>query len=454
MVTATECVIALARSAQPDPVPPGLPGPPGPGVPDGWLARFLRDPGGHVGAVPGWLWRTVQEHGPLLMGAAVAVLVTVVAGAVAVGWAQRRMATRAVWLEITPPARLSADGASAWWHGLSGMVNRSGRTRWTQWTRWGWWVPSGWRRLALEFVADQSGVRAGVWVPPTMPADQVERLIPRAWPGARVKQRTRPVWSGLYVSATERFPRGGEWAPLVEPSARELRPASEVSEEPLRLLLDALSLSTRDGEGIAGVQLVVRRQRRIRARSRSWSVLRALALAPARLVDAVVSPNTTAGERARQRARAERSRAEVDPLVLAEQRARDTKRAAGSHLRTTVRVLAATQSGGGWARQWRASTVAEVAAGFDAIARATFLRSRRVRRAATTATTRMAGRREFAATMPELAALWHPPVEPGLYGMPGSAARTRAPSRDLPRLSSRASWNDSHDDMWAGDGDV
>jgi hypothetical protein len=47
---------------------------------------------------------------------------------------------------------------------------------------------------------------------------------------------------------------------------------------------------------------------------------------------------------------------------------------------------------------------------------------------------RLPGRRWFVATTAELAALWHIPTSPERYGLALRPARTRPPSRALPRV--------------------
>ena len=89
--------------------------------------------------------------------------------------ARRREAARALWIQITPPATMPTDGARALWLAMSGLLSRSRRSH------------LGLRpaRVSMEFVADASGTRVGVWVPPTLSASAVAALIQRCWPGAR-----------------------------------------------------------------------------------------------------------------------------------------------------------------------------------------------------------------------------------------------------------------------------
>jgi len=428
---------ALTAPAQPTPTP----APPRDSgtLPDGPVARFLVDPWGHVRAVPAWVWHTVHADWPLVVVAAVLLLALRVLVAALVGWVRLRLAGRARWLEIVPPAKLPTKGAVAWWSTLAGIVAAK---------RWG--LP-GRRRLAVEFLAAKTGVRAGVWVPRSMPVLRIERLIPQVWPGAKVVVGQHPpMWTGMRVSAVERFPRGGEWTPLMAPTSDLFKLATDPGEELLRVALAALDEHTQDGKGVAGVQLIVTRQRRTSPRSRSWA--HTIGWAPVRLIvaliDAVASPNRTAAERER------RERPEVDRVVTAGERAQDAKRAAGPHLHVTVRALAATQRGGGrTAGRWRGEAMQAAAAGFYPVAPSASLGSRRVWRARTRVAARIPGR-GFAATVPELAALWHLPAEPGLYGMTGNAARTRSPGRDLPRMHGWQPETEGDETENEGDGDV
>ena len=106
---------------------------------------------------------------------------------------------------------------------------------------------------------------------------------------------------------------------------------------------------------------------------------------------------------------------------MAARKARDAKRAAGPHLTTTLRVAVSvpthrdqTGRAGRQARSARWDRVREIAGGFRLVCSATLLRRRRVRHADVQVAARMHGR-TFAATLPELAALWHVPTGPTLW---------------------------------------
>lgn len=138
-----------------------------------------------------------------------------------------------------------------------------------------------------------------------------------------------------------------------------------------------------------------------------------------------------------------------DPVVTAWRRAVAAKRAHGPHLRVTLRVIHCTGTEHGQ-RQWRGQrgqhrrAVAGLAGGFDLAAPLTTLRLHRVgdgwgtrgtRRTRMLIDQRRPARRRhrFAATITELAGLWHLPAEPTQYGMNDAVGRVRRPFRDLPR---------------------
>lgn len=385
------------------------------GVPHGGVWEFVTHPGAHLAAWASWVGHLAREHGPALVAAVVLVWLVWTVGA---WWLRRWVAARAVWLDITAPAVLPAEGALRLWRSLCGLV-------------WGgrWSLPWRPRRIAVEFTATNGVVRAGLWVPHTFDADEVAAMVEQAWPGARVSVGAGPVWTSRRVRAVERFPHEGPWTPLVAISARELTPPEDARDDPLRFLVDTLHRGST--AVVATVQLVVSRQRAGRHHSGWGSVLRAVATAPGAVIDAIIR-DTRGGRRDTPRP------VETDPVQDMRQRDRDRKRASGPHLRVTLRVsvATATDSGSGRWAAWRTrrKRCTDLARKFDPITGADLLRSRRTRRPRWRVAARVHGRRTFAATMPELAVLWHLPTQPGRYGMAEELARTGPAGRDLPRL--------------------
>jgi hypothetical protein len=377
------------------------------------------------------LWRWLQAWWPLLVVAAVVALTVGALLALAVRRARRDAVESARWVEIIPPASMPRDGAAALWHALAGMLHRTRRRGLAP------------RQLAVEFTADAGRVRAGVWVPPAPPVGPVADAITHVWPGARVHATAKPpLWTvapdspGVRVSAAEVYPQGGPWVPLIDPGPRTARPVDVGEADPLRAALAALS---RLGPGErACVQLIVTPERHTtggRGRSPWWArgLLAVLAL-PVRAGLAVVDlflpgpSRAAAGPTVRPHG-ADRPEGD-NPAAEARRKAVAVKQGHGPHLRVTLRVAYA----GPGTRRAHRRAVASLAGAFDLAAPLASLRTRTTRHASA----RLNGRRpararySFAATVGELAALWHLPDEPTQYGMADTVTRVRPAGRALP----------------------
>lgn len=422
--------------------PRGAPAEPGSSCSDvhGVVGSFVCHPSGPYGflsAVAFTLWRWLQAWWPLLTVAAALALVVGALLVRAVRLARRNAAEHARWVEITPPASLPRDGAPAWWRAVAGILHRA--------TRRGF-AP---RHLAVEFIADVHGVRAGVWVPPGLPVARVAELVGHVWPGARARLADPPRWSATgddtagavgRVTAAEVYPAGGPWVPLAEPGARTTRPADVGTDDVLRGLFSALG-ECGPGERRC-VQLIVTPEYatgRRGAADRPWW-LRLVGRLVLGALDWVVS-SRSGGQRSASAGGSAGADAD-DPVMAARRRAVTAKRAHGPHLRVTLRVIHHT-AGRGARRGYRRAAVAGLAGGFDLAAPLTTLRLHRVgggvggaRRTRALVDQRRPARRRhrFAVTITELAGLWHLPAEPTQYGMTDSVGRVRRPSRGLPRV--------------------
>lgn len=464
-VGATAPAPLVSPGSPPAPVPP--PAPHGglsgrvsdvdcsdPGSVLGELICMPSSPWAWMAALSGWLSRVLSAWWPLLTVGAAMALVGGALLAVVIGRARAVAAVRAVWVEITPPARVPVDGAPALWRALAGLLSRTRpRSARHRLVGVGWWVRR-WmpRQLVVEFVATTAGVRVGVWVPPTVDADAVAALVARCWPGARATLTAPPTLTGPDrrpaaarlvggVSAVHVAARGGTWAPLLDPSRapRELR-TGEV--DPLHGVLETLA-DRRPGQ-TAVVQLVVAAHpdRRHPQRHRGVSGLVVamltglLRLAAALLIEIVditthhgPRPSATTGPGHHPKA----PPASEDPVEAARRRDLAAKQARGPHLRATLR-LAVTTTGRG-SRDDRAAAVVGLVNCYDQAAPAARLYTRPVRRAArAVAGRRAAPRAGLLLTVAEAAALWHLPADPGRYGIRDAPARVRRPRRDLPRL--------------------
>lgn len=421
-------------------------------------------PGHPVGAEQGggighWLLVHLSALG--LTGALVAAAVT---GALVVwvwvtAWARRlrsAWAAEAVWLCVSPPATLPPNAPLALWQALSGILRRAPRR-----------FPAPSVALAVEFAADADRLRAGIWVPPQIAASSVARAVARAWPGARVSRdepdplhtppaRTAGIPAGVTAGglweAVEMRPPD-RWAPLIDPTtaagrgATSSRQASDGGEERLRGLLAGLA-DRAPGER-ACAQLIVTTGAGWQGSwqgqdARWWSgrlivgalllVLRALGA----LLDALLPGGRPARRTSRHSASATaRTQRPADPAAVAAAKARAAKRAAGPHLHATVRVaLRVGADASPHRRRIRRRLLYEIATGYDLITPA--LRTRPLARARAG---QALGIREpgggFAATLAELAALFHLPGEPTRYNMPAARARTGPGGHNVARIPYR-----------------
>jgi hypothetical protein len=413
--------------------------------------------GEHGGGIGHWLVVHLSALGLTGALAATAVTGAVVAWVWVSAWARRlrsMWAAEAVWLVVSPPAVLPASAPLALWQALSGILRRAPRR-----------FPGPSVTLAVEFVADAQRLRAGIWVPPQIAASSVARAVARAWPGARVS-RDEPDPLGFHTAAAGRAggSAGGlweavemrpsdRWVPLIDATSAAGRGAAggrqvgDSGEERLRGLLAGLA-DRAPGER-ACAQLIVTTgagwQGSWRGQdARWWSgrlivgtlllLLRALggmldALLPggrpARRTGGHSAAATTTGQRAE------------DPAAVAAAKARAAKRAAGPHLHATIRVaLRVGVDASAHRRRIRRRLLYEIATGYDLIT--STLRTRPVGQARAG---QMLGIRApgagFAATLAELAALFHLPPEPTRYNMSSARARTGPGGHNIGRIPNR-----------------
>ncbi|MDX8035846.1 hypothetical protein SK803_37090 [Lentzea sp. BCCO 10_0856] len=346
--------------------------------------------------------------------------------AVAVRRTRAEAAEQASWVQITPPAVMPADGARGLWRALAGLLSRTGRGL----------AP---RHLAVEFVADATGMRAGVWVPPALSASSVAEVIGRCWPGARATVTNNPPAlsrdSAGRVTAAYVLPCGGPWAPLLDPTRATRRQAAEV--DGLHSVLAALA--DRGETDSACVQLIVSPAHAGRPRgdrSRSWWARIALGFlkAPFVIILAIADVFLGKGSAASHEPAAATSAPE-DPAVAAYRKAIAAKQAHGPHLQATLRLAVCSPV----SRRLRRRAVNELVNGYDLAAPAAILATHPAHRAERQLAQRLPGRRQdrFLVTLDEAAALWHLPDQPAQYGITDATARIRRPRRDLPRFDPR-----------------
>jgi hypothetical protein len=370
-----------------------------------------------------WAWRTIQVWWPLLLMVAVAALAAGVLLAIAVRRARADATERASWVEITPPAVLPVDGARGLWRALEGLLSRTRRRGFAP------------RHLAVEFLADATGMRVGVWVPPALSARSVAEAIRRCWPGARATiGRTPPAWDSGRLTAVHVLPRGGAWAPLLDATRAVRRQPGDI--DPLHGVLAALA--ERGQAERACAQLVVSRAHTAGRRHQDhplWArIVLGLLRLPFLVLLAAADVLLTRGTSSRPRTAANGTTSTPeDPAVVARRKAIEAKQAHGPHLYTTLRLAIHSPA----SRSLRRRAVSAIVNGYDLTAPEASLATRRVHHPARRLSYREPGRGRdrFVITLDEAAALWHLPDEPAQYGITDATARIRRPRRDLPRYN-------------------
>jgi hypothetical protein len=372
------------------------------------------------------------------------VLTVAVLGAVFTGLvlqaAVRRARDRAVagasWVAITPPAVMPPEGAGMLWRALTGLLSRIGC---------GGLAP---RHVAMEFIADDSGMEVGIWVPAPISAATVAQVVVRCWPGARAtvvrpplpgSPRTEMTGAAATVEAVSVCPAGGGWAPLLEPA--RVAPSATAGVEPLQSVLAALA-ERRTGE-CAYAQLVVSLPRTAvqpTLASLPWQpAVRALVRAPFVVLfwvfDLLISPHNAhrGGAGPVPRTSYPSFAATDDPAAAAFRKTVGVKKAHGPHLSVTLRVALSSPA----PRAMRRHVLGAIVNGYGLAAPQATLRSRPLRRPMSVLSARQPGRGRdrFVVTIAEAAALWHLPDQPSLYGITDASARVRRPRRDLPRFT-------------------
>jgi|GEM_PF-3947000 len=356
--------------------------------------------------------RAALAHWPLLtVLTAVAAFVCGLAALRMRRWREDE-AARAVWLQITPPARLPRDGAEKFARSVEGVLHRTRRLGWAA------------RHLAFEFVATDAGVSAGVWVPPAVSARTITELVRAAWPGARVTEVAVPEIGGRGgVVGREIVPRAGAWHPLIAPGEAIRTTVDRDTPDGLNQVLAALS-ERQSGE-TAVVQVIVAAHRE----AGEWGRLaRGGARAVVNLADFALTIHHTTPSTHHQRT----TDTAGNPVAAARRQAEATKKNSGPHLRVTVRAAVA----GPVPARYRRGAAGRIAGGFDSIVTGgAGLSAWRVRGAGWRVDARRPGR-VFMATMRETAALWHLPASSGVYGIDTSPARSHRPRHDIARAAS------------------
>ncbi|MGH3832091.1 MAG: type VI secretion protein, partial [Pseudonocardiaceae bacterium] len=197
-----------------------------PGVVNGWIIDYLRDPGATVAHLLAQLRAWALAWGPL---ASPVLVVGLAALVVARGWWRRRcherLLTQARVVTVLVPPTVDPAGGQAVWSHLVGLL-RPPLTR----------LLSGQPHLGCEYVFSQAGVAIRWWVPGVIPPGLVERAVEAAWPGAHT--RTSAADPPLpAVGAGQRCLLVAGELRLARPEALPIR--TDFDADPLRALIGA-----------------------------------------------------------------------------------------------------------------------------------------------------------------------------------------------------------------------
>jgi hypothetical protein len=402
--------------------------------------------GRYTTGTPAAVWHWVAGHLTVL------IVLTVAVVGLRCGWA---LARRLVWrhraatgtfLEIVPPITATPAATVGLWRLLATLLAAPS-----------WWTLAP-ARLVWEVAADPRGMRCGLWMPAGLTATAVERVVHRAWPGARLTTGPAPdLRARLPVAGRVLGCRRPDWLPLLDdpPTARGHHLGTGEGEDRVRAVFDGLAAAGRTGGGL--LQVVVSRPPRRRAAlarravldpargrrrgaARSVSLLAGILTGVLRAVLDLVQP--TAGHGTQPRG--------PDPYLAGLAGEARAKLADAPQLLAVVRAVAA-----GPTRAAAKAACADITSGFSLLS--AHLTPRRLTRPRTALGSRVLPDRDaLLASVSEVAALAAVPAEPPIFGLPAAASRRRAPTRDAwrhtaPRsLPSSDQGRASEPDPWEG----
>lgn len=381
--------------------------------------------GRYTTGAPATAWQWAAGHLAVFIAVAVAVVGVRCGWALARRLAWRHRAASGVFLEIVPPTTATPAATLGLWRLLATLLAAPG-----------WWTLAP-DRLVWEVAADPRGMRCGLWVPAGLTPTAVERIVHRAWPGARLTASPPPALLGRMPAAGRVLRcRRPDWLPLLHdpPHGRGHGGGHQTGgaegEDQVRAVFDGLAAAGRTGGG--WLQVVVSRPprrraallrraaldparaRRQRGTARSVSLLAGLLTGVLRAVLDLVQP--TAGHPTRPRG--------ADPYLAGLAGEARAKLADAPHLLVAVRAVAA-----GPTRPAAQAACADITSGFSLLS--THLTPRRLTRPRATAAGRLLpDRHGLLASVSEVAALAAVPAEPPIFGLPAAASRRRAPTRD------------------------
>ena len=376
---------------------PNSPAPPP--MPNGPLARYLRDPGRETARFFHHLAHLVAA---LALHAGIPAAALVLLGLAAVAFGRRahlRRSGAARSIEVLCPPEVEKAGAEQLWANLVALLRPA-------WRR----ALFGQPHLGFELVANALRVSIRLWVPAEVPLGLVERAVEAAWPGARTTTTIAepPLAPGALATGGRLRLAKPEWYPL----------RSEHPADPLRALLGAFS-GFGDDE-TACVQVLARPAtgRRLARAHRAAAHRRAgrPATAVGRLLD-LFTPGT-----AQRPATGDPSR-EADVRAILDKAASPTWAVA-------VRYGVATTTTDPQATARLSGRAHAVASSFALYAGRNRFDRTRLRHPADVLAARRLGRGQLL-SVEELAALAHLPSDVGVAGLARAGAKAVAPPPEI-----------------------
>jgi hypothetical protein len=371
-------------------------------VPGGPLGRYLLHPGPDTSTVIHHVLHVLGGVGRAAHPVLVAVVALVVVGRLVLAVTRRQRGGGGHVVSVAPGPEVEPAGAGALWNGLHGVLRRGGLAA----------MVLGRPHVAFEVGFSSGRLRFGLWVPATVSATRVARVVEAAWPGAvtEVLPAVGPLPGGEGMAGGELRLERSEWFSL-----RVDQPA-----DPYRLLLAALGGL---GAGEAGMVQVLARPatRRRYARCRKAAVALRTGRPRSkvvRFVDFWMSKGVP-----------QRPSLSADPTRAGDVRA-ITEKASSLCFEATVRYGIVTPTGGHGARQALKAEGHGLVGAFAMFDGRNHLTRRRLARPWQALCSRRLGKGDLY-SVAELAALAHLPVDRSVAGLSRAGAHAVVPPPEV-----------------------
>ena len=371
-------------------------------LPGGPLGRYLLDPGSDTSTVVHHILHVLAGVGGTALPFLVAVVALVLAARIVLAVIRHQRAGGGHVVSVAPGPEVEPTGADALWNGLHGVLRRGGLAG----------MVSGRPHVAFEVGFSSGRLRFGIWVPATVSAGRVARVVEAAWPGAgtEVAPAETPVPGGAGIAGGELRLAGPEWFSL-----RVDQPA-----DPYRLLFAAISGLGSDEAGV--VQVLARPATRRRyGRCRKAAVALRTGRPRSKLVRFIDFWMTKGVP--------QRPSLSADPTRAGDVRA-ITEKAASLCFEGSVRYGIVSPTGGRGARQALRAEAQGIVGAFAMFDGRNHLTRRRLPRPWQALYARRLGKGDLY-SVAELAALAHLPVDRSVAGLSRAGAHAVAPPPEV-----------------------